>query len=81
MEKSISAGMRAKQSESHTDDQYHYWVHHSLKHSGGGWALRLQLQRSVSGRELGLAVWKQPERLEDGVPQAREWCIIAKEMQ
>ena len=41
--------------------------HHSLKHWGGGWALRLRLQRSAPGRGLGLDVWKQPE-------EAREWC-------
>ena len=41
--------------------------HHSLRFSGGGWALRLRLQRSVPGRRLWLAVWRQPERLGSGV--------------
>ena len=46
--------------------------HHSLRHSGGGWALRLRLQRSLLGRGLGLAVWRQPKDLGSSVPWAGE---------
>ena len=37
------------------------------------WALRLRLQRSVPGRGLGLAVWRQPKGIRSSVPQAGEW--------
>ena len=48
-EKSAAAGLRReKQSESHTDHLHHYPRHHSLRHLGGGWALRFRLWRSVS---------------------------------
>ena len=70
-EKSAAAGLRrAKQSEIHTDHLYHHPRHHSLRCLGGGWALRPRLQRSVPGRGLGLAVWRQPEGLENSVPCA-----------
>ena len=55
--------------ESLTDHCYHCPGHHSLRHSEGGWVLRLRLQRSVLGRRLGLAVWRQPEG-------TREQCYI-----
>ena len=42
------------------------------------WALRLRLQRSVLGRGLGLAVWRQPEGLGSRVPWAGEKNAIAK---
>ena len=65
MEKSTTASLRrAKQSVSLP-------AHHSQRHYGGGWAPRLRLQRSVLGRRLKLAVWKQPKG-------AREWCTTAK---
>ena len=35
--------------------------YYSLRCSGRGWGLRLRLQRSLPGRGLGLAVWRQPE--------------------
>ena len=55
-EKSIAAGRRiAKQSESRTDHLNHWPKLHSLRCLGGGWVLRLRLQRSVLGRELGRA--------------------------
>ena len=34
-----------KERESCTDHKYHYMGNNSLRHSGGGWALRLRLQR------------------------------------
>ena len=37
---------------------------------GGGGMLRHRLWRSVLGRGLGLALWKQPEGLGSGVPRA-----------
>ena len=55
-EKSAAAGLRtAKQSESCTDHLTLQPGHHSLRYSGGGWALRLRLWRSVLGRELEMA--------------------------
>ena len=51
---------RAKQKESHTEHRYHC---SRTPHSGRAWVLRLRLQRSVWGRGLGLAVYKQPEGL------------------
>ena len=36
--------------------------------------LRLRLQRLVLGRRLGLAVWGQPKRLRNSVPQEGEQC-------
>lgn len=48
-------------------------VHPSLRSSsaevGGGWVLRLGLQRSDPGRGLGVAVRRQPE-------VARVWCTL-----
>ena len=77
--KSAAATLRtAKQSESHTDHLYHLPGHHSLTCSGRGWALRLRLQRSVPGRGLGLAVWRQPEGLGSSVPWTREQNAISK---
>ena len=68
-EKSAAAGLRtAKHTESHTEHWNHQPRHHSLKHSGGGWALRLRLWRSVPGRGLGLAVCRQPKGLRSSVP-------------
>ena len=63
MEKSIAAGLRrAKQREraaqtiGNTTSE-----HHSLRCLGGDWAPRLRLWRSVLGKGLGLAVWRDPE--------------------
>ena len=50
----------------------------SLRCLGRGWVLRLRLQRSVSRRELGLAVWKQPEGLESSTPRAGEQSTPAE---
>ena len=44
----------------------------SLRHSVGGWALRLRFQRSVLRRGLCVAVWGQPEGLRNSAPQAGE---------
>jgi len=52
-----------------------------MRHAGGGWALGLRLQRSVAGRGLGLAVWRQPEGLGSGVPYAGEWNARAMRTQ
>ena len=40
--------------------------------------LELRLQRSVLGRGLGLAVWRQPEGLRSNVPSAGEWNSTAE---
>ena len=40
--------------------------------------LRLRLWRSLPGKGLELAVWRQPEGLGSGVPQAGEQSTIAK---
>ena len=50
-----------KQSEKPTDHLNHWHRHHSLRCSGRGWVLRFRLQRSVTKRGLGLAVWRQPK--------------------
>ena len=77
--KSAAATLRtAKQSESHTDHLYHLPGHHSLTCSGRGWVLRLRLQRSVPGRGLGLAVWRQPEGLGSSVPWTGVQNAISK---
>ena len=68
MEKSAAE----EKSESRLDHSYHLPGHHRLRHSGKGWVLRLRLQRSVLGRGLGLAVWKEPEGLGSSVPWAME---------
>lgn len=78
-EKRAAAGLRrAKHSESCTNHLHHHPGHHSLRGSGRGWELRLRLQRSVQGRGLRLAVWRQSEGLGSGVPQAGEPSTIAK---
>lgn len=79
IEKSSAAGLSwAKQTESHTDHWYHCHRHHSPRCSGDSWALRLRIQRSVLGRGLGLAVWRQLEQLGSSVPWAREPSTIAE---
>ena len=50
--------------------------HHRLRHSGGSWALRLRLWRSVTGRGPGLAVYREPKGLGGGAPLAGEWSAI-----
>lgn len=78
-EKSKAAGLRReKQRESCTGDLHHRSGHHDLRHSGGSWALRLGLHRSVPGRGLGLPVWKQPEGLGTSAPQAENSYTTAK---
>ena len=54
----------------------HLAGHHSLRHLGRGWVLKLRLLRSVPGRGLGLAVWGQPERLRSTVPPAGERGVL-----
>ena len=53
-------------------------VHDNLRPSGGGWALRRRLQRSVLGRELRLAMWRQTEGLGNSAPKAGKWSATAK---
>ena len=53
-------------------------VHDNLRSSGGGWALRRRLQRSVLGRELRLAMWRQTEGLGNSAPKAGKWSATAK---
>ena len=74
VEREAAGQRKAKQRENCTDHWYHCpghhcLVHHSLRHLGGGWVLRLRLWRSILGRGLELAVWRQPEG-------AREWCAM-----
>lgn len=65
--KSAAAGLRTtKQSESQRDHLNHWPGQHSLRFSGGGWTLRLRLQRSVPGRELGMAL------------EAKEQCTMVE---
>ena len=63
-----------KAEKCHTDTSQVYYLpgHHSLRHYGRGWALRLRLQISVPRRGVGLAVWRQPEGLGIHVPGAAE---------
>lgn len=69
LEKNTAACLRrAKQRESHADDQYHCPVKQPETLGKG---LRLRLWRSVLGRELGFAEWKYTERLRTGVPPPR----------
>ena len=51
----------------------HWHRHHSLRHAGGGWALRHRFQRSVPGSQLGLVVWRQPKGLRSGALWAGGW--------
>ena len=70
---------REKQRKNSTDHQYHLLGHHSLRCLEGGWALRPRLwRRSVPGRELGFAVWRQTEGLGNIVPQAGEGSATAE---
>ena len=46
--------------------------------SGGGWVLRLRLWRSVLGRGLVLAVWRQPEGARGVVSRVGEQITKAK---
>ena len=74
MVNSTAAKLRmARQRQSCTDYWSYLLGYHRLRHSEAGWVLRLRLQRSVSGRGLGLAVWKQPEG-------ARKWCAKGWEL-
>ena len=52
--------------------------HNSLRCLGRGWTLRLSLWRSVPGKELGLAVWRQPEGLGSSAPPPGEWSATAE---
>ena len=75
--KSAAAGLKtAKQSESHTDHLNHRPRHHSLRHLGRDWVLRLRLQRLVQGRGLGLAVWGLPKGLRSSAPWAGKWYTM-----
>ena len=50
--------------------------HCSLGRLVGGWAMRFRLQRSVLGRQKGLAVWRYHEGLGSSVPQAGELSTL-----
>ena len=76
-QKSAAAGLRMeKQSDSHTDHLKPRHRHHCLRCSGGGWALRLRLWRSVPRRGLGLEVSRQPKGLRSHAPWVEEWYAI-----
>ena len=77
-EKGSSWTEEAKQSKSCTDHLHHHPRHHSLRYSGWGWALRLRFWRSVLGKGLGLAVWRQPEGLGSGATWAGEQKTTAE---
>ena len=66
-EKSIAAGLgRAKLKESQKDNQYHTAPrHHSLRCSGRDLVMKLRLHGTVTGRGLGLAMWRLPEGARD----------------
>ena len=77
-EKSAAAGLRrAKQRELHRP-LVPCPRCHSLRCLGRGWALRLSLPRSIPGRGLGLAMWRQPEGLESTAPRAGDRNTIAQ---
>ena len=76
--RAVAGLRRAKQSEGQTGYLHHHPGHHSRKHLGVDWGLRLRLQRSLPGRGIRLAVWRQPEGLGSGVPQAGEQSAIAE---
>ena len=65
--------MRTRQTTCTTSQEYQI-----LRCSGRGWALRLRLQRSILGRELGLALWRQTEWLGSGGPWAGEQSAITE---
>lgn len=72
--KNAAAGLRtAKQSESCTDHLNHWPRHHNLRCSGGGWALRLRLWRSVPRED-----WGQHEGLRSSTPLAKEGNTTAE---
>ena len=72
--KSTGAGLKmAKQRDSHTDHPYH-----RPRHSGRNWVLKLGLRRSVPGRGLELAVWRQSEGPGSSVLWAGEQNATAK---
>ncbi len=54
-EKGSSGTETSKAKRERTDHLNHPPGHHCLSCSGGGWAQRLRLQRSVPGRGLGTA--------------------------
>ena len=58
--------------------RYHLPRHHILRHSAVGWVLRLRLWRSILGKELVLALWRQPEGLGSRAPRAGEWSATAR---
>ena len=59
------------QSKARTKQYLHHCPrHHSLRLLGRRLVLKLRLWRWIPGRELGLAVWRQPEGLGSSVPLA-----------
>ena len=73
LEKITTSGLgRAKERQSHAEYWYHLLGHYSLRCSEWCWALILSLQRSVLGRGLVLAGWKQIEEIGRAVPRARD---------
>ena len=60
------------------DHLHHTTGHHSLRHLGRCWALRLRLWRYVLGRRLGLVLWGQLEGLGSSFSHAGEKNARAK---
>ena len=78
-QKSATACLRTKnKSERRRDHLNHWHRRHSLRCSGGGWALRLMLWRSVPGSRLALVVWRQPKGLQSSMLRAGEWKAMAE---
>ena len=79
-EKTTAIGLRrAKQSERYTDPSAEQPRHHSLRHSGRDWVLRLRIWRSVPGRGVVQAGQREPvglgagcQMMESKAPQLRE---------
>ena len=66
-EKSTAAGLISKKQRERCTDHLTLAQTPQTEMLGGGWALRLRLQRSVLGSGLGLVVWRQPKGLGSGV--------------
>ena len=78
LEKSTAAGMRKAKQRAIQTIGTTAPGHQRLRSLGGGWALRLSLQKSVLGKGLGMAVWRQTEGPGSGVPWPGEQRATAE---